>query len=228
MVSDDLLSDAAEAMWRAEVEGFPNVLAQRTHEAWIDQNDTLRAEWFKLARTVLDIFAARISRAPITEAVAGWQLVPVDLTPVMVHEYCELFNRHGLDAFVNLRLVWPKLLAASPAHPLPQGEAPAARDFWLHYDHQVGRWCVENEPPKVIRTGAEVIHTREVAPQGEAEPADGGPAPAVSEAEVDAMSVELFGNHMPGSNERCYINYRFEDVKPLLRRALEAAQRARK
>lgn len=40
---------------------------------------------------------------------------------------------------------------------LPPGE------FWMFYDHQTGRWCVYDDgPPKVIRTGAEVIHVREV------------------------------------------------------------------
>lgn len=44
--------------------------------------------------------------------------------------------------------------------------APAdgtGRDFWLQYDNTAGMWCVENEPLKVVRTGAEVIHTREVS-----------------------------------------------------------------
>ncbi|TIN80749.1 hypothetical protein [Mesorhizobium sp.] len=52
--------------------------------------------------------------------------------------------------------------------PAPQA-VPDTREFWLHYDHQVGKWCVGNEPPKVIRTGAEIIHTREVLPAMEAE-----------------------------------------------------------
>jgi hypothetical protein len=51
----------------------------------------------------------------------------------------------------------PLLAALSTA-----GAKAPARDFWLQYDHQVGQWCVENEPPKVTRSGAEVIHTREI------------------------------------------------------------------
>lgn len=49
-----------------------------------------------------------------------------------------------------------------------------ARDFWLMYDHQVGRWCVQQEDFAVIRTGAVVIHTREVTsvyePKADAHP----------------------------------------------------------
>lgn len=39
----------------------------------------------------------------------------------------------------------------------------AGREFWLYYDDQIGRWLVQEEPFKVIRTGAEVIHAREAA-----------------------------------------------------------------
>lgn len=51
--------------------------------------------------------------------------------------------------------------------PVPSDGPAGLRDYWLQYDHQVGRWVVQNEPFTVIRTGAEVIHTREVGPAGE-------------------------------------------------------------
>lgn len=35
-------------------------------------------------------------------------------------------------------------------------------DIYLNYDHQTGQWCVSDSPPKVIRTGSEVIHARVV------------------------------------------------------------------
>ena len=64
----------------------------------------------------------------------------------------------GLTAYVDRVLTAARAALAQSAAPVQ----PSRRDFWLQYDHQVGRWCVENKPPKVIRTGAEVIHTREV------------------------------------------------------------------
>ncbi len=56
----------------------------------------------------------------------------------------------------------PDVAALTAGEPALPGGDDVARDFWLNYDHQAGKWCVENEPPKVTRPGAEVIHTREV------------------------------------------------------------------
>ena len=36
------------------------------------------------------------------------------------------------------------------------------REFWIMFDDQTGRWCVEEAPMKVVRPGCEVIHVREV------------------------------------------------------------------
>ena len=41
-------------------------------------------------------------------------------------------------------------------------------DMWLYYDHQIGRWIVNDHNPKVVRTGAEVIHVRRVGAVDEA------------------------------------------------------------
>lgn len=48
----------------------------------------------------------------------------------------------------------------TPLWSTPPTEKP--REFWMYFDDQTGRWVVCGENPKVIRTGAEVIHVREV------------------------------------------------------------------
>ena len=73
----------------------------------------------------------------------------------------------GLTAYVDRVLTAARAALAQSAAPVQ----PSRRDFWLHYDHQgAGRWCVENEPPRVIRPGAEVIHVREISPVQQAAP----------------------------------------------------------
>lgn len=58
-------------------------------------------------------------------------------------------------------------LARRAACSAPEAGKAVGRDFYLMYDHQIGKWCVQNEPFKVIRTGADVIHTKEIASPGQ-------------------------------------------------------------
>ncbi len=91
-------------------------------------------------------------------SVEGTASVKDELDAKAVRKAREAFHSHtGGTLEVAIRAY----LAAAPSR--DQVSMGALRDYWLHYDHQTGRWLVENEPPSVIRTGAEVIHTREVA-----------------------------------------------------------------
>jgi len=46
----------------------------------------------------------------------------------------------------------------------PASGSAQPRSFWMHYDHQSGRWVVDDRPPNVVRTDSEVIHVLEVLP----------------------------------------------------------------
>ena len=78
-------------------------------------------------------------------------------SPQAMDAYLEV--RSAQEVINDIRALRPEPSAADALSPATE----VRRDFWLHYDHQTGRWCVEERPPKVIRTGAEVIHTREVS-----------------------------------------------------------------
>jgi hypothetical protein len=72
--------------------------------------------------------------------------------------------------------------------PAMQDPTPAGREFWLHYDHQVGRWCVEQESPKVIRHGAEIIHVREIV-QPDPTPRGGEPMAWIGDRKPKLIST---------------------------------------
>lgn len=82
--------------------------------------------------------------------------------------------------------------------PVPSDiDGPAGlRDYWLHYDQTAGKWCVENDPPKVIRAGAEVIHVREVGPAGEAG------SISAQDPELILAGIKQFGLAPDGSDLR--------------------------
>lgn len=151
-----------------------------------------------------DALARRAAISPPIDA--GWQMVPKEPTPAMIHEYCELFNQHGLDAFVNVRSVWPKLLAAAP-HPAPiDGYL-----FELCYSHENDRWS----GTMFAETLPDADDVRNVRPLYTHPAPAPGPADAVSEAEVEAALDAA--EYAPNDANRLW-----------MRAAIEAAQRARK
>jgi len=71
----------------------------------------------------------------------------------------------GHDSDVNLKYVygdkwWEPINVLRRDLELEIAREAKVEDIYLSYDHQVGKWCVDPEPPKVIRTGAEVIHAK--------------------------------------------------------------------
>ena len=54
-------------------------------------------------------------------------------------------------------------LDSPPDHGGEEGDSLPLGVWWMFYDNQTGRWCVYDDgPPRVVRTGAEVFHVREV------------------------------------------------------------------
>jgi hypothetical protein len=69
----------------------------------------------------------------------------------------------------------------------PASGSAQPRSFWMHYDHQSGRWVVDDRPPNVVRTGSEVIHVLEVLPTSPAS----GERDAVTQAAADVLAARM-------------------------------------
>jgi hypothetical protein len=69
-----------------------------------------------------------------------------------IKDRAEAFSwNHNMDPILSFRVT--KEYVEPPKVP---------RDFWQFYDHQIGKWIVNDKKPECIRVGSELIHVREV------------------------------------------------------------------
>jgi len=72
------------------------------------------------------------------------------------------FDMRNMEQAALSALDLSSLTRTGEAEPVASDGLPPG-EWWMFYDEQTGRWCVYDDgPPKVIRTGADVFHVREV------------------------------------------------------------------
>lgn len=118
--------------------------------------------WLADSLKDIEAFEVALSALPVAPTVEPGAVSPSD--PMSILAGIKQFglapdgaDLRDLEAAIQRLVPTPKA-----PDPSPSLEA-AAREFWLNYDIQAGLWCVEQHPPKVVRSGSEVIHVREVA-----------------------------------------------------------------